>query len=84
MPKKVEFPFSIVPVSDKDRKKYIAELKKNPNNFPLCDYEGRPSYGLPCACLICRHEDFWCTEDPCSVCSGELEEITTGFCIPED
>lgn len=70
-----------------EREKYIAELKKNPNKYPLSKNEGYECCGLPCACLACKHEDSFCIDfdtGPCSACSGRLEEIVTEFCIPDD
>lgn len=72
---------------DENRKKQRIELEKNPYGFPLSDKTGYECYGLPCACLTCRHESGFCLDhdqDLCSVCSGKLEEIATEFCMPEE
>jgi hypothetical protein len=68
---------------DQDIKK---ELGKNPYGFSLSDKINYECYGLPCACLSCRHENGFCLDhdqDPCSICGGTLEEIATEFCLPE-
>jgi len=51
----------------------------------LSKEEGKECFGRYCACLSCRHEDYFCIDgDPCSVCDGRLKDITTTFCTPTD
>lgn len=59
------------------------------NEFTLSDQQNKPCFGKPCACLDCKHEDWFCcgidnSTHPCLVCSGDDDERAFEFCIPED
>jgi hypothetical protein len=48
---------------------------------------GKECYGKYCACLDCRHEEYFCVDHdqgPCYVCNGRIKDITTSFCVPSD
>lgn len=47
--------------------------------------EDKKCYEKPCACLVCLHEDRFCTySDPCWDCNGEDNERRHEFCFPDD
>jgi hypothetical protein len=54
----------------------------NPDlEHPICPDPPKGQKGKPCACLDCRHEDWWCTDSPCSDCDGKP---TKDHCDPPD
>ena len=67
---------------------FVGEFKELYDLFGKSCLSPQKDYdcgGKPCACLVCRHEDYFCVEgDPCYDCKGEDKDRISGFCNPSD
>ena len=53
----------------------------------ISNQEDKDCYKKPCACLVCKHEEYFCVTDithPCSLCDGTAVERASEFCVPSE
>jgi len=65
----------------------FRDLYKTFGDDCLSDAEGYDCYGKPCACMVCRHEEYFCIDHhqgPCTACNGADEDRTSDFCLPPE